>query len=104
MMNYEEIENIKDAKEVFDELSSIEEYLKDISMKGYYNSNAQDFIDRTINKYRYKVEVFNFYMRNGSDDTSMNQYDTLMILKRMIRQYASIKFGESFLPKEKSKL
>jgi SNF2 family DNA or RNA helicase len=96
----EEVEMLKDQKDVIDELIKIEKYKNELITNQEYNSKVQNFINETVNKYRYKIEVMNYYnKKDGTDDVNGNQYNTLNTLKEMILQYSLAKFGEEFYKK-----
>lgn len=93
----EEVEVLKDQKDVIDELIRIEKYKNELIANQEYNSEVQNFINETVNKYRYKIEVMNYYnKKDGTDDVNGNQYNALNTLKEMILQYSLAKFGEEF--------
>lgn len=74
----EEVEVLKDQKDVIDELIRIEKYKNELIANQEYNSEVQNFINETVNKYRYKIEVMNYYnKKDGTDDVNANQYNTL---------------------------
>lgn len=94
-MYNEEIEKINDKKEqleVCDEIEKIYKYKSKLQLNNYiYDDEIQKFVIDVINKYRYKIEVANFYnVPNGQDEVT-NQYDTLCVIEKMIYQYAEIK-------------
>lgn len=87
------INDEKDKKEIFEELSKINKYKNYLLTNKTTSGEIQKFIIDTINKYREKIEVANYYTK-PKDEISGNQYDTLCTLEAMIRQYVIIKYIE----------
>ena len=86
------INDEKDKKEIFEQLSKINKYKNYLTNKTT-SDEIQKFIIDIINKYREKIEVANYYTK-PNDEISSNQYDTLWTLEAMIRQYVIIKYIE----------
>jgi hypothetical protein len=92
MMKNNESNNIEEKLETLNEIQKINKYKKQLQLTNYmFDNEIQNFINDTINKYRYKIEVMNFYNSSSGQDEVGNQYDTLCILEKMIFQYSSIK-------------
>lgn len=87
------INDEKDKKEIFEQLSKINKYKNYLLTNKTTSDEIQKFIIDIINKYREKIEVANYYTK-PNDEISSNQYDTLCILEAMIRQYVIIKYIE----------
>lgn len=90
---FDYINDVKDKKEVLEELSRINKYKNYLLTTKTTSDEIQKFIIDTINKYREKVEVANYYTK-PKDEISSNQYDTLCALEIMIKQYVMIKYIE----------
>ena len=93
----EEIKKIKDEKEQLEvsrEINKIDEYKNKLQLTNYtYDYEIQEFISNIINKYRYKIEVHNFYNAPAGQDEVSDQYNTLCPIEKMIAQYVSIKIA-----------
>lgn len=93
-MYSKEIENSDDKKEqleVLYEIEKIYKYKNELQLNNYKYDEIQKFITDVINKYRYKIEVKNFYNAPVGQDIVSNQYDTLCVIEQMICQYAVTK-------------
>ena len=85
----EEVEALKDQKDVIDELIRIKKYKNELIANQEYNSEVQNFINETVNKYRYKIEVMNYYnKKDGTDDVNGNQYNTLKLIYAYLLIYS----------------
>ena len=94
-MNIETINETNELKEIADETREIKKYKNELLVNNHYNDEIQQFIGKVTNKYRYKLEVRNYYSnKSGEDEIYGNQYNTLCLLEGMIRQYAILKYGE----------
>ncbi len=91
----EEIEKLKNKKEqleVSSEIQKIYVYKNRLQLNNYaFDYEIQRFIIDIIDKYRYKIEVNNFYNAPTRQDKVSNQYDTLCTIEKMIEQYVLIK-------------
>ena len=104
MTEEEKSKELKEQRELIDELLKIERYKKSTFGKSERNAEVQDFIDEIVNKYRGEAETKNYYNNPIGKDSSHwdSQFDTLCSLEKMLRQYAIIKFGEDFFDKKES--
>lgn len=94
--NIDKLNEAKEQSEVIEEFSKIQMYKSDLFYgRGNYDE-IQSFINKTVDKYRGKWEVQNFYIPNNSNNIPMNQYDTLWCIEKMLFQYSCIKCGEAF--------
>lgn len=90
---YEKITDEKEKNEIISDMKKIEDYKLLVLNNRVFNNEVQSFIEKIINKYRYKVEVINFYNSpDGKDNINCNQYVTLSTLEQMIIQYITIKY------------
>ena len=92
MYSAQQIIDKKKYAEELEELDKIAKYKKYLADNNYvFNDEIQQFIVQTINKYRIKMEVKNFYMSKDGNDHLNNQIYTLNKLEEMISQYIFIK-------------
>ena len=92
MYSTQQIIDKKEYAEELEELDKIAKYKKYLADNNYaFNDEIQQFIVQTVNKYRIKMEVKNFYMSKDGNDHLSNQINTLNTLEAMISQYIFIK-------------
>lgn len=92
-MDFAKITDEKEKTEIINDMIKINDYKLYTIKNKAFNSEIQMFIKEIIDKYRYKIEVANFYNSpNGKDNIDCNQYATLCNLEQMIVQYVSIKY------------
>ena len=92
MYSTQQIIDKKENAEELEELDKIAKYKKYLADNNYaFNDEIQQFIVQTVNKYRIKMEVKNFYMSKDGNDHLSNQINTLNTLEAMISQYMFIK-------------
>ena len=91
MYSTQQIIDKKEYAEELEELDKIAKYKKYLADNNYaINDEIQQFIVQTVNKYRIKMEVKNFYMSKDGNDHLSNQINTLNTLEAMISQYTFI--------------
>ena len=89
---------LNEQRETLEDYIKVNEHLKQLSVFPGYSVEIEQFINKTITKYRLKPEVANFYIGNGDTNRGVySQFNTLITIKDMITQFALIKFGEEFL-------
>jgi len=89
---------LNEQRETLEDYINVNEYLNQLSVFPSYSVEIEQFINKTITKYRLKPEVANFYISNGYTSGKVySQFNTLITIKDMITQFALIKFGEEFL-------
>ena len=94
----EKLSELKEQKETLEDFIKVNEYLNQLNAFPGYSEKIEQFINKTINKYRLKPEVANFYIGNGGTNRVVySQFNTLIAIKDMITQFALVKFGEEFL-------
>ena len=91
-----DIEKLREQKDIIDDLIKIENYKNQLEIHRNCNEEIQRFICDIVEKYRYRIEVKNYYMnQNNADNVKGSQYETLLVLKSMVMQYALIKHGKT---------
>ena len=78
----------KEKYEIIDELNKIEKHMNFIKTNNYSNQGIKRFIYKTIDKYRGKVLLKDYYNSpTGKDELPLSDLDRLNLLKTMIVTY-----------------
>ena len=82
-----QLKDLREKEEVKDEFIKIYNYKIYILKNGSSSEEIENFIRSTINKYRSKIEVLDYYSSADGDHLSPSSYDNLCIIEKMIFNY-----------------
>lgn len=83
----QQLKDLREKEEVQDEFIKIYNYKIYILENGSSSEEIENFIKNTIDKYRSKIEVFDYYPSADGDHLSPNSYDNLCLIENMIFNY-----------------
>ena len=83
----EKIEDEKEKAEIIKEIINIYNYKIFILKTNSSNDEIENFVIETINKYRNKLEVKDYYQSSSGDKLHNDAFDNLCAIENMIYNY-----------------